>query len=139
MTEIERRLMQNSIEEGYDSFVGHVAEGRKISKAQVDSIGQGRVWSGENAKEIGLIDDFGGLKDAILLAAEIEGLEEYRIVDLPALPDPFQELFKTGSDNIRARFLKNELGEKYHYYEYFKKMSGMNGVYARMPYDIYVN
>jgi protease IV len=131
--------MQNSIEEGYDIFISHVAEGRSMTKAQVDSIGQGRVWSGENAKEIGLIDDFGGLKDAIILAAEIEGLEEYRTVDLPALPDPFQELFKVGTDNIRARFLKNELGEKYRYYEYFKKMSGMKGVYARMPYDISIN
>ena len=139
MSEVERQLMQNSIEEGYDIFISHVAEGRKMSKAQVDSIGQGRVWSGENAKEIGLVDDFGGLKDAIALAAEIEGLEEYRTVDLPALPDSIQELFKVGTDNIRARFLKNELGEKYRYYEYFKKMSGMKGVYARMPYDIFVN
>ena len=139
MTDYEQKMMQASIEEGYDIFIAHVAEGRKMSKAQVDSIGQGRVWSGENAKEIGLIDDFGGLKDAIALAAEIEGLDEYRTVSLPALPDPFQELFKVGTDNIRARFLKNELGEKYRYYEYFKKMSGMNGVYARMPYDIFVN
>lgn len=139
MTEVERQLLQNSIEEGYDTFISHVAEGRRMTTAQVDSIGQGRVWSGENAKEIGLIDDFGGLKDAIALAAEIEGLDEYRTVDLPALPDPFQELFKVGTDNIRARFLKNELGEKYRYYEYFNKMSGMNGVYARMPYDIFVN
>ena len=139
MTEVERQLMQNTIEEGYNTFVGHVAEGRRKTVAQIDSIGQGRVWSGENAKEIGLIDDFGGLKDAIALAAEIEGLEEYRTVGLPALPDPFQELFKVGTDNIRARFLKNELGEKYRYYEYFKKMSGMSGVYARMPYDIFVN
>jgi protease IV len=139
MTDYERQMMQASIEEGYDIFISHVAEGRQMTKVQVDSIGQGRVWSGENAKEIGLVDEFGGLKDAIALAAEIEGLEDYRTVDLPALPDPFQELFKVGTDNIRARFLKNELGEKYRYYEYFKKMSGMNGVYARMPYDIYVN
>ncbi len=139
LTEVERQLLQMNIEEGYDIFISHVAEGRGMTKAQVDSIGQGRVWSGENAKEIGLIDDFGGINDAIKLAAEIEGLEEYRTVDLPSLPDPFQELFKTGSDNIRARFLKNELGEQYRYYEYFKKMSGMNGVYARMPYDIFVN
>jgi protease-4 len=132
-------MMQANIEDGYSTFVSHVAEGRRMTVAQVDSIGQGRVWSGENAKEIGLIDDFGGLKDAIALAAEIEGLDEYRTVDLPALPDPFQELFKVGTDNIRARFLKNELGETYRYFEYFKKMSGMNGVYARMPYDIFIN
>lgn len=139
MTDYERQLMQNSIEEGYSSFISHVSEGRKMTLEQVDEIGQGRVWSGENAKEIGLIDEFGGLNEAINLAAEIEGLDNFRTVDLPALPDPFQELFKTTSDNIRARIVKNELGEKYRYYEYFKKMSEMNGVYARMPYDIFVN
>jgi protease-4 len=66
-------------------------------------------------------------------------VEEYRTVSLPALRDPFEEFFKVGSDNLRMRFLKNELGDKYRYYEYFKKMSGMNGVYARMPYDILIN
>ncbi|MGE0019203.1 MAG: signal peptide peptidase SppA [Draconibacterium sp.] len=139
MTETERNLLQRSIEEGYDTFISHVAEGRKMSKEQVDSIGQGRVWSGENAKQIGLVDDFGGLKEAIALAAEIEGLDEYRTVDLPSLPDPFEELFKMGTDNIRARFIRNELGEKYHYYEYLKKMAGFNGIYARLPYDININ
>lgn len=139
MTDYERQMMQSNIEEGYSNFVSHVAEGRKMTTAQVDSIGQGRVWSGENAKEIGLIDDFGGLEDAIKLAAEIEGLDEYRTVDLPALSDPFEEFFKMGTDNIRAKFLQNELGEKYRYYEYFKKMSGLNGIYARMPYDILIN
>jgi protease-4 len=139
MTETERNLLQRSIEEGYDTFISHVAEGRKMSKAQVDSIGQGRVWSGENAKQIGLVDDFGGLKEAIAMAAEIEGLDEYRTVDLPSLPDPFEELFKMGTDNIRARFIRNELGEKYRYYEYLKKMAGFNGIYARLPYDINMN
>jgi protease-4 len=139
MTDYEQKMLQANIEEGYSTFVSHVAEGRRMSAAQIDSIGQGRVWSGENAKNIGLIDDIGGLKDAIALAAEIEGLEEYRTVSLPSLPDPFEELFKMGTDNIRVRILKNELGEKYRYYEYFKKMSGMNGVYARMPYDIFIN
>lgn len=139
MTETERNLLQSSIEEGYDTFISHVAEGRKMSKAQVDSIGQGRVWSGENAKQIGLVDEFGGLKEAITLAAEIEGLEDYRTVSLPALPDPFQEIFKMGTDNIKAKFLKNELGEQYRYYEFLKKATGLNGIYARMPYDILVN
>lgn len=139
MTDVERQLMQRNIEEGYDTFISHVAEGRKMSKAQVDSIGQGRVWSGENAKQIGLVDDFGGLKEAIAMAAEIEGLDEFRTVDLPALSDPFEELFKMGTDNIRARFIRNELGEKYHYYEYLKKMAGFNGIYARLPYDININ
>jgi len=139
MTEYERQMMQANIEVGYNTFISHVADGRGMTNEQVDEIGQGRVWSGENAKEIGLIDEFGGLEDAINLAIEMEGLENYRIVSLPTLPDPFEELFKTGTDNIRARFIKNELGEKYRYYEYFKKASQLNGIYARMPYDISVN
>ncbi len=139
LTDYERQLLQENIEEGYDIFISHVAQGRKMTKEQIDEIGQGRVWSGENAKEIGLVDAFGGLDDAIKLAAEIAGVEEYRTVDLPTLPDPFQELFKTGTDNLRGWFLKNELGEKYHFYEYFKKATQMKGVYARMPYDIYID
>lgn len=139
MTDYERTLMQANIEQVYNTFISHVAEGRHMTKEAVDSIGQGRVWSGENAREIGLVDEFGGLDYAIQRAAEIAGIEDYRTVSLPALPDPFQEFFKTGSDNVRAWFLKNELGDKYKYYKYFNKVSSLNGVYARMPYDIYVN
>lgn len=139
MTEYERQLMQQNIEEGYDLFISHVAEGRKMSKEQVDEIGQGRVWSGENAKEIGLVDEFGGLQYAIDLAAEIEGLENYRTVALPAQLDPFQQIFQTGTDNVRAWFLKNQMGEHYRYYEFLKKSSEMKGILARMPYDIYIN
>jgi protease IV len=139
MTEYERQLMQQMIEEGYDLFISHVAEGRGMTPEQVDSIGQGRVWSGENAKEIGLVDTFGGLQDAIALAAEIEGLENYRTVPLPAQPDPFQQLLKGGTDNVRNWFLKKELGDHYRYYEYLKKSSQMNGILARMPYDMEIN
>ncbi len=138
MTDYEREMMQLNIEEGYDIFISHVAEGRKMTKEQVDEVGQGRVWSGENARELGLVDAFGGLQTAIDLAAEIEGFDAYRTVALPSQPDPFQQLFKTGTDNVRAWFLKRELGETYHYYEYLKRASQMNGIYARMPYDIAV-
>jgi len=139
MTEYERQLLQKSIEDGYDLFISHVAEGRNMTKEQVDEIGEGRVWSGENAKEIGLIDEFGGLQHAIDLAAEIEGLENYRTVALPAQLDPFQQMFQTGTDNVRAWFLKNQLGENYRYYEFLKKSSEMQGVLARIPYDININ
>ncbi|MCG6187478.1 signal peptide peptidase SppA [Maribellus maritimus] len=139
MTGYEKQLLENYIAQGYDTFLAHVAEGRGMTKEDVDAIGQGRVWSGENAKEIGLIDEFGGLEDAVELAAEIAGIEEYRTISLPFLPDPFEEFLKTGTDNLRARFLKNELGEKYRYYEYWKKATSFNGIFARMPYDIYVN
>jgi protease IV len=139
MTEYERQLLQQTIEKGYDLFISHVADGRGMTKEQVDEIGEGRVWSGENAKEIGLIDEFGGLQHAIDLAAEIEGLENYRTVALPEQLDPFQQMFKSGTDNVRAWFLKNQLGENYRYYEFLKKSSEMKGVLARMPYDININ
>jgi protease IV len=139
MTEYERQLLQQTIEKGYDLFISHVADGRGMTKEQVDEIGEGRVWSGENAKEIGLIDEFGGLQHAIDLAAEIEGLENYRTVALPEQLDPFQQMFKSGTDNVRAWFLKNQLGEHYRYYEFLKKSSEMKGVMARMPYDININ
>lgn len=139
MTDHEQQLMQGSIEEGYDAFISHVAEGRHMTKEAVDEIGQGRVWSGEMAKDIGLIDEFGGLEDAIKLAAEMEGLDNYRTVSLPAQASPWEEMLKMGGDNVRIRILKAELGEKYRYYEYFKKATGMNGIYARLPYDIDLN
>ena len=139
MTNYENELFQKYTVQAYDTFLSHVAEGRNMTKEQVDFIGQGRVWSGENAKEIGLIDDFGGLEDAIKLAAEIAGVEEYHTVSLPAQPSPIEQFFKNATDNIRLRIIKNELGDKYRYYEYLKKTTHYNGVIARMPYDIYVN
>ncbi len=139
MTDYEKQLMQQSIEQGYDAFITHVADGRNMDKDAVDEIGQGRVWSGEMAKDIGLIDEFGGLEDAIKLAAAMEGLESYRTVSLPAQASPWEEMFKLTGDNVRARILKAELGDKYKYYEYFKKATNMNGIYARMPYDFSVN
>ena len=139
MTGYENELLQKYIAQGYDTFLSHVAEGRNMNKEQVDAIGQGRVWSGENAKEIGLIDEFGGLDDAIKLAAEIAGLEEYHTVSLPALPSPFEQIFKNVTDNVRLHIIKNELGDKYRYYEYFKNTTRYNGIFARMPYDIYIN
>lgn len=139
MNSFEKEMRQKGVENAYDTFISHVAEGRGMTKEEVDEIGQGRVWTAEQAKEIGLVDEFGGLNDAIAMAAEMEGLEDYRTVALPTLPNPFEEIFKMGGNSVRINLLKNELGEKYRYYEYFKKVTRMNGIYARLPYDIYVN
>lgn len=139
LTAYERSLLQQNIETGYDQFITHVANGRDMSKDEVNAIGEGRVWSGENALELGLIDQLGGLNDAIELAAEIAGLDNYRTVPLPSQADPFEQMFKTGTDNLRTKLIKNELGENYRYYQYLKKASGMNGIFARMPYDITIN
>ncbi|GAP70046.1 signal peptide peptidase SppA, 67K type [Bacteroidales bacterium 6E] len=136
MTDFERDLMQSYVENIYDVFVTRVADGRRMNKTQVDEIGQGRVWSGLNALEIGLVDELGGLEDAVKRAAEMAGIENYRTVALPELPDPFQELLKGGTNNIRLRFLKSEMGDNWKYYDYLKKAGSMNGIYARIPYEI---
>lgn len=139
MNGFEADLMQNNIEEGYSLFVSHVADGRKMTFAGVDSIGQGRVWTGENALKIGLVDQLGSLDDAVKLAAKTAGIENYRIVKLPELADPLTELLKGGTGNVRTWWLKKELGENLKYYQQLKKLTQMKGIYARLPFDPEIN
>jgi protease-4 len=136
MSAFERDLMQQTIEAGYDTFISRVAEGRKIDKTAVDAIGQGRVWAAPNAKEIKLIDSYGGLTDAIALAKKMANLDNFRIVNLPKLKDPFEELLKEISGSAKASFMKDEMGEGYKYYEQLKDLISQRGILARMPYDI---
>ena len=103
---------------------------------QVDEIGQGRVWSGVNALEIGLIDEFGGLDRAIELAVEEAGLDHYRIVSLPKLKDPFQQLIEDLGGNLEASVMKKHLGEEYKYIEKIRQIKNQKGIQARIPFDI---
>jgi protease-4 len=136
MSAFERDLMQQTIEEGYDTFISRVAEGRKMEKSAVDLVGEGRVWAAANAKEIKLIDTYGGLSDAIELAKKMANLDNFRIVNLPKLKDPFEELMKEISGSAKASFMKDEMGETYKYYEQLHGILSQKGVLARMPYDI---
>jgi protease-4 len=131
--------MQEYVEEAYSLFMSHVAEGRKMEWSEVDAIGQGRVWTGDNALKIGLIDQLGGLEDAVRLAAEMADIENYRIVKLPELSDPLTELLKGQTIDIRTWFLKKELGENWKYFEQVQKLQRMKGLYARVPYELDIN
>lgn len=139
MSAFERDLMQQTIEDGYDTFISRVAEGRKMEKTAVDEIGQGRVWAASNAKEIKLVDVYGGLTDAIELAKKMAKLDHFRIVDLPKLKDPFEELMKEISGSAKAGFMKDEMGESYKYYEQLRGLISQKGILARMPYDIEIH
>jgi protease-4 len=139
MTPFEKNLMQTYVEFTYDKFLSHVADGRKKSTAFVDSIGQGRVWSGENGKSIGLVDQFGGLNDALKLAAAKANIGRYRIKELPKQRDTFEELMKSFSTKIQTSVLQSKLGESYHLWENFSRESRANGIYARMPYNLEIN
>jgi protease-4 len=139
MTPFEVNLMQNHVENIYHVFVSHVAEGRKKNASAVDSIGQGRVWSGLNGQEIGLVDKIGGLSEAVKLAAEKASVAQYKIKELPKLKDTFEELIKKFSTDVQMKFLQNKLGDSYKLYEEFTRESRMNGIYMRMPYSVEVN
>jgi protease-4 len=139
MSAFERDLMQQMIESGYDTFISRVAEGRKMEKTAVDEIGQGRVWAATNAKEIKLVDVYGGLTEAIELARKMAKLDNFRIVNLPKLKDPFEELMKELSTSAQAKFMKDELGETYKYYDQLRELTSQKGILARVPYDIEIH
>jgi protease-4 len=132
----EKEALSVSIEKIYETFVSHVSEGRGMSWDEVDAIGQGHVWSGENALENGLIDTYGGLTRAIEIAAQMCGVEKYRVVELPVLEDPLQLFLKEISENARTRMLKKEFGEYYKYFEQLEDLENLSGVQARLPFKI---
>ncbi|OYU95825.1 MAG: signal peptide peptidase SppA [Bacteroidetes bacterium B1(2017)] len=135
LNEAEKKVIQKAIDHVYSDFIKRVAEGRKLTEAQVDSIAQGRVWSGVDAKRIGLVDELGGLDKAIEIAAKRAKLMEYRCVDLPDMKDPFQELFSSLNENASTYFMKRELGTNYREYVELKKALRFQGIQARMRYD----
>ncbi len=135
----EKEVMQKSIENIYSDFVSKVSDGRKMSTGSVDSIGQGRVWSGSSAIDIGLVDMFGGLKASIDEAASLAEIETYSIRELPALVDPYSRLLSQLTGEIKMRFLKNELGENIKFYNTLQELKNLSGVQARLPYFIEVH
>jgi protease-4 len=139
MSTYERQIMQKNIEQVYSDFVNKVSAGRDMDFTSVDSIGQGRVWSGASALNIGLVDEMGGLNDAIEGAAELAGIENYSIKELPVAEDPYTKLLKQISGDVRINLLKKELGEAFRFYNELKETNTLSGIQARLPYfiDIY--
>lgn len=136
MTESEKNFLTADIENIYSTFLNHVSEGRKMTVAAIDSIGQGRVWSGVDAKRIGLIDEFGGLQAAIDEAAKMAKVKKYHIMRLPEQKDTMTQIMEAISGEQSSTLLKKELGAAYPYLKYLQSMSRMEGVQALMPFDI---
>jgi protease-4 len=138
LTPGERLIIQTDVNHVYDSFITRVADGRKRSKAYIDSIGGGHVWVGTDAVKIGLADRIGSFNDAIVAAGKKAKLKEYRIVEYPAKIDPIKSLLDDATDNVRIYYAKQEFGEHFNLYQQLKKAMVNSGVQARMPYEINV-
>jgi protease-4 len=139
LTEVEREIVQNSVNDIYFDFIGKVAEGRGMTTAEIDSIGQGRVWSGKDALRIGLVDVLGGIDDAVKIAANMAGLEDYRVIELPEEKDPMEQFVKEITGEGQEALLKARLGNYYTYLKDVEELMNMKGVQARLPYTIYID
>ena len=127
-------MMQKHVTDTYDEFITLVAETRGLRKTFVDSIGQGRVWSGTDAIGIGLVDELGGIDKAIAYAADKAGLTSYSIKEFPKQEDPLQNLFKTETQEYYTKaVMKKNLGSSYKYLEAIENISKIEGVQALMP------
>lgn len=132
----EKRILQTYIDRGYDTFVNRCAEGRNMPYDAIDAIAQGRVWSGTDAKEIGLVDKLGNIQDAIDLAAEMSGLEDYKIQQLPKSKSVVESLMESLQGQVKTGILKMQFGEAYKLYQHIENIKGMQGIQARMPYEL---
>lgn len=133
----EITTMQNYVNRGYNLFRKRVAEGRKMSTEQVEKIAQGRVWLGTDAKNIKLIDGFGGLSDAIDKAAELAHLSSYQAVEYPALAGWMEQLMDMAGRN-KGTYLDEQLrlalGDLYQPFIMIRNMKEKEPIQAALPY-----
>lgn len=144
LTDEEKAIIQGFIDRFYGTFTSRVAQGRGLTVAQVDSIGQGRVWTGTDAKRIGLVDEIGGLEDATNAAAAMADLGEgqFRTVGYPEQKDFFQELGESLSGQTRTWLTQEAFGtdaELLRQFQSVRKVRGMSGIQARMPFDLEIH
>jgi protease-4 len=136
----EKSILQKTVENTYSTFIKRVADGRNLTASFVDSIGQGRVWSGVDALRLNLIDTLGGLDVAICKAAELADISRYTISEQPALKDFYQELMDTFLENSATKTMqKSNLYHTYTYFNFAESVLKLKGIQARIPYvlDIY--
>ena len=138
MTPYQLKMMQKHVTDTYDDFITLVSNTRNLRKTFVDSIAQGRVWSGDDAIEIGLVDELGGIEEAIVYAAEKAGLESYSIKEFPKQEDMFESLLKTDKQEYYTKtILKDKLGDKVKYLEALERLNQTEGVQALTPFYFY--
>jgi protease-4 len=141
LTPMQKQYIQNEVDTIYFDFKTRVAEGRKKTIEYVDSIGQGRIWSGSKALQLGLVDRIGGLKDAVASAAKMAKLKEYRLREYPDPPSIFDIYFGDFQENAKNAAIEKELGTGgMKTYNALKKVKQLLGItQARMPFDLHIH
>ena len=140
LTEFQYAKLQENVVKTYEEFTQRVAEGRGLRQSYVDSIGQGRVWAGADAIEIGLVDQLGDLEDAIAYAAAKVNLgDDYKVVEMPKAKDYFTRIMESmnKTDEIEAT-MKRKFGVYYRYVEGLENLQKNSGIQARMPFDLII-
>ena len=135
--EDEKSLLQMMITEGYDTFVTRCAEGRHMTKEAIEKIAEGRVWTGETAKELGLVDELGGIDKALDIAVAKVGIEGYTVVSYPEKQDFLSSLLDTKPTNyVESQLLKSKLGEYYQQFGLLKNLQEQSMIQARIPFEL---
>lgn len=140
MTEFEKSMIQKSVNEGYEKFTAKAAAGRKMPVEKLRSLAQGRVWSGIEAKANGLVDELGGVDDAIKVAAKAAKLKDgdYRVRYYPEKKKPFEELLAKMMDDSEEKVMDKNLGDLSSYVKMYKKLMNMGGTQTRMPFELVI-
>jgi len=136
MSEDEKTLIQGYIEHFYDVFLTRCADGRGMTKEEIDNIAQGRVWTGEQALERGLVDEIGDLERAIKVAAELAGLTNYQVKTVSGSSDPLMDFLKKQLGDVRSSFIQDALGEDFELLKTVRTIRQTSGIQARLPYDM---
>jgi protease-4 len=135
--EQEKQLMQNMIERGYDLFLTRCAEGRDMPKDSLELYAEGRVWTGNQAKKIGLVDELGGIERAIEIAAEMANLgKSYVIFEYPKLQSRIEALLDRSRKDLAAHTMKEYLGESYQMFMLLRDIREQDYIQARIPYEL---
>lgn len=132
----EKALFQNMIEQGYDLFVTRCADGRNMPKDSLLKYAEGRVWTGNQAKQIGLVDELGGIDRAIEIAAEMANLgKSYAVFEYPRMRTILEELLDRNKSDLAAETLKDYLGESHDVFMLIKDLKEQDFIQARIPFE----
>ena len=135
----EKEILQNYINNGYELFVKRCADGRGMSTEAIKKIAEGRVWTGAAAKELGLVDELGGLDKALEIAAQKAEVDSYSVINFPSPENPILSLLNNSKEDYIQGQISNTMGEYYDYIKFIQNMKDKDHIQARMPFTLNIH